>query len=275
MLPEVPSGDSVHRVDFAQVSPLCIGLLPALMLLMSVGAVAAEARIAVAANFRDTAVTIARHLEGASPHHYEIIAGSTGKLASQIIRGAPFDILMAADRERPKQLEDRGLTVPGSLEVYAIGEIGLWWPNAPKPIELKKLESLDPRSVCIANPAFSPYGGAAWGLMNQAQFDKDWLKRIARVDNINFVTGAVASGQAEAGFVARSSITTGLRHGRISASPEDVLWLSVESDVEQALVVMTRARDNQAAQFWVRQLRTQAIQAVIQLDGYQLTTVAD
>ena len=65
-------------------------------------AFAAEARIAVAANFRDTAEAIAARLEAESPHRYEVVAGSTGKLASQILNGAPFDVFMAADRQRPQ-----------------------------------------------------------------------------------------------------------------------------------------------------------------------------
>ena len=72
-------------------------------------AFAAEARIAVAANFRDTAEAIAARLEAESPHRYEVIAGSTGKLASQILNGAPYDVFMAADRQRPQLLVDRGL----------------------------------------------------------------------------------------------------------------------------------------------------------------------
>ena len=72
-------------------------------------AFAAEARIAVAANFRDTAEAIAARLEAESPHRYQVIAGSTGKLASQILNGAPYDVFMAADRRRPQMLVDLSL----------------------------------------------------------------------------------------------------------------------------------------------------------------------
>ena len=87
----------------------------------------AAARIAVAANFRDTAEAIARHLEARSDYRYDIIVGSTGKLASQIINGAPFDVLMAADRIRPQRLVDEGYAVAGSQRTYALGQLGLWW----------------------------------------------------------------------------------------------------------------------------------------------------
>ena len=79
----------------------------------------AGARIAVAANFRDTAEAIALHLEAHSDYHYDIIVGSTGKLASQVINGAPFDVLMAADRARPQRLVEEGYAVAGAQRTYA------------------------------------------------------------------------------------------------------------------------------------------------------------
>ena len=82
-------------------------------------AFAAEARIAVAANFRDTAEAIAARLEAESPHRYQVIAGSTGKLASQILNGAPYDVFMAADRRRPQLLVDRGLASATNQQIYA------------------------------------------------------------------------------------------------------------------------------------------------------------
>ena len=105
-------------------------LLVAILLSGVMDSEAADARIAVAANFRDTAVTIATVLEQESSYRYEVIVGSTGKLASQIVNGAPFDVLMAADRRRPQQLIERGLAVAGSEQIYAIGQLGLWWPDA-------------------------------------------------------------------------------------------------------------------------------------------------
>ena len=76
---------------------------------MGCSAIAAEARIAVAANFRDTAMAIAAQLEAKSPHRYEVIVGSTGKLANQIINGAPFDAFLSADQSKIDALVERGL----------------------------------------------------------------------------------------------------------------------------------------------------------------------
>ena len=235
-----------------------------------VGLQAAEARIAVAANFRDTALAIAQQLEATSAHRYEIVSGSTGKLAAQIINGAPFDVLMAADVQRPRELERRGLILAESLQVYAIGELGLWWPHASVAVTAGNLIHLEPGEVGIANPAFAPYGEAAWRVMKDAQIHAEWLSRVIRVDNVNLVTGLLVTGQVKAGFVARSSITAGMRKGSLKVEPEDILWFSDRAGVEQALVIISRAKDNEAAQFWVKQMQAPAIREVIRADGYQL-----
>ena len=49
-----------------------------------------------------------------------------------------------------------------------------------------------------------------------------------------------------------------------------MLWLSDQADIAQALVVMKRARDNEAVQYWVEQLRDEAVRALISRDGYRV-----
>lgn len=262
-------------VRYPPVFALFRGLILTTLFCMGCSAIAAEARIAVAANFRDTAMAIAAQLEAKSPHRYEVIVGSTGKLASQIINGAPFDVFMAADRRRPQQLVDRGLALAASEQIYAVGELGLWWPNGPGTPALDALATLEPRSVCVANPAFAPYGEAAWELLQRAGLGADWLQSIVRVDNVNLVTGLIAQGQARAGFVARSSLIAGKRQGTVAAVDGDVLWFAERAPVDQALVLLTRAETNVAAQHWVQQMQTRPIRELIQRDGYRLSVEQD
>ena len=236
---------------------------------LSQGVESAEARIAVAANFRNTALAVAEELQRVSPHHYEIIAGSTGKLASQILNGAPFDIFMAADRGRPQQLVDRGVAVAGSQQIYAVGELGLWWPGVSGTPAVGALANLQPRSVCIANPAFAPYGEAAWHSLARADISAVWREGILRVDNINLVTGLVAQGHVSAGFVARSSLISGMRNGSVKANESEVLWLASDAELDQMMVLLTRGENNPAAQFWVDQIQTPSVRELIRRDGYR------
>ena len=249
------------------------GLLATALFLVSVSTHGAEARIAVASNFRDTALAIAAQLETISPHRYQIVAGSTGKLASQIVHGAPFDILMAADQRRPRELESRGVAVKGSVTTYAFGELGVWWPDAPGVLDMAALGKLPAGQVCIANPAFAPYGNAAIAVLVAASMDPNWLEGLVRVDNINLVTTWLATGHARAGFVARSSMISAQRKGELVVMPKDIIWLDGHPPIAQAMAVMTRAVDNPAAAFWARQLREEPIRAMLVRDGYRIPRV--
>ncbi|GIR70599.1 MAG: hypothetical protein CM15mP74_18500 [Halieaceae bacterium] len=107
----------------------------------------AEARIAVAANFRNTALVIAEALStrlATSLRDHRRLDRKAGESNSQ---WAPYDIFMAADRDRPQQLVDRGVAVAGSQQIYAVGELGLWWPGVSGTPALGALANLEPRSV--------------------------------------------------------------------------------------------------------------------------------
>jgi len=230
----------------------------------------ADARIAVAANFRDTAEAIALHLEARSSYRYDIIVGSTGKLASQVINGAPFDVLMAADRVRPQRLVEGGYAVAGSQRTYARGELGLWWPEAGQHVAITDLKALDPREICLANPMLAPYGAAALAVLRAAGFSEPVLAGMVRVDNVNLVTAMVAQRQVRAGFIARSALVVAAKRDTVQMNEAEVLWLSDHGPIDQALVLLDRAQHNPAAQFWVEQIDHPAIRDLIRADGYQL-----
>jgi ABC-type molybdate transport system substrate-binding protein len=60
--------------------------------------------IAVAANFRSAAEAVAGRFSATAGDKVIISAASTGVLAAQLRRGAPFDLLLAADQKRPQAL---------------------------------------------------------------------------------------------------------------------------------------------------------------------------
>ena len=64
--------------------------------------------------------------EATTGHKLQLSSGSTGKFYAQIKNGAPFDVLLAADDEIPKKLEQEGAAVAGSRFTYAIGRLVLW-----------------------------------------------------------------------------------------------------------------------------------------------------
>jgi hypothetical protein len=61
----------------------------------------------------------------------------------------------------------------------------------------------------------------------------------------------------------------------VAAVDGDVLWFAERAPVDQALVLLTRAETNVAAQHWVQQMQTRPIRELIQRDGYRLSVEQD
>ena len=100
--------------------------------------------VAVAANFAPVLEQLSRQYTADTGAVIHIMVGSTGKLYAQISNGAPVDIFLAADIERPRRLEDAGLTVPNSRFTYARGRLVLW---------SRQPDLIDPDGAVLNDPA--------------------------------------------------------------------------------------------------------------------------
>ena len=88
--------------------------IAALLALAASLAHAGEVQVAVAANFAGPLARIGEGFTAATGHVLKISAGATGKFYTQIISGAPFEVLIAADDETPKKLAAGGHAVAGT-----------------------------------------------------------------------------------------------------------------------------------------------------------------
>jgi len=91
-------------------------------------------------------------------HDVTVIYGSSGKMTTQIMNGAPYDIFFSADIAFPEKLKAEGFTVTDPA-VYAIGRIVIWSNtlDASK-LTLEDLATDKVRRIAIAQPSHAPYG---------------------------------------------------------------------------------------------------------------------
>jgi molybdate transport system substrate-binding protein len=76
--------------------------------------------------FAEPIKAIAAVLEKTTGHTLKISTGASGAFYTQIRNGAPFDVFLSADNERPEMLERDGLAEPGTRFTYATGKLVLW-----------------------------------------------------------------------------------------------------------------------------------------------------
>ena len=162
--------------------------------------------VAVASNFIWPAEELAARFEETSGHEVRIASASTGKLYAQIVNGAPFGVLLAADAERPALLEESGAGLAETRFTYAIGRLVLWSADVALASAdcLDQLHNLENLRLAIANPLTAPYGVAAMQFLMREDVWNDAQDNIVYGENIAQTLQFVASRNANVGLIAAS-----------------------------------------------------------------------
>ena len=239
-------------------------VIPALVLAAG-SAFAGETTVAVAANAAEVVETLAAEFERESGHRVTVTVGSTGKLYAQILHGAPFDVFLAADQERPRLLVEEGLAIEDSQRTYAIGRLVLWSPAPGVAVNADTLRDGSFRRLAIANPDLAPYGAAARETLRELGLWESLRPKIVAGENVGQAFAMAASGNAELGFVSLASVLSP-RNPR-PGSRWDVPT-RLHAAIRQDLVLLNRAGDNAAARSFHRFLSSPRALEIIESFGF-------
>ncbi|HEX3699293.1 MAG TPA: molybdate ABC transporter substrate-binding protein [Phenylobacterium sp.] len=240
-------------------------VLAALASLAAAPALAAELNVAVAANFTQPAKEIAAAFTAATGHRASLSFGSSGQFYAQITHGAPFDVFLSADAERPKRLEQEGQGVPGTRFSYAIGRLVLF-SKAPGLVDDHGAVLKTGRfaKLSIADPASAPYGAAAIQTMQRLGVYARLKPKIVQGSSITQAYQFVATGAAELGFVALSQVVH---------EPGGSRWLVPESDhapIDQQAILLFPGQKDPAARAFLAFLKGPQATAIIKRYGYEV-----
>lgn len=173
--------------------------------MFAVAASASEIVVSAASDLTGAFKEIGALYEKESGNKVIINFGSTGILAQQIEGGAPVDLFAAANRSYIDKLEKKGLILPDTKRLYAVGRITIATPKGEM-----KLNSLDEllgpgiKNISIANPAHAPYGMAAKEAMEKAEVWKKVKDRIVFGENIRQVLQYLETGSVDVAIIALS-----------------------------------------------------------------------
>ena len=226
--------------------------------------------VAAASNFSAAARDIAEQFTLNSGYVVRITTASTGKLYAQITNGAPFDLLLAADAERPSLLEESGAAVPGTRFTYALGELVLWSRQLDDC--RGALDTLGNLHLAIANPDTAPYGAAARDFLRNEGLWKSVRRRLVIGENISQTLHFVVSGNAALGFIARSQLQAPSLPDATCSWPVPG---SSHDPIEQQAILLQHGLDNEAASQFLQFLRSDAGRVIIVRHGYRLPELSE
>jgi len=246
---------------------------------------AATLNVAVAANFTQTLKQLQPLFERRSGHQLKLSSASTGTLYAQILHGAPFDIFLAADTQRPTALIHNHRADADSALIYARGSLILWSPDPNKIISAESaLIQANFNHIAIANPNTAPYGAAAMAVithLDQANPDDNLSqklsRKIVRGENIAQTWQFIVSGNAELGLIAKSQL---ILSGRENDGSYWNIPPTLYAPIEQMAVIITPSlptgaafEENDktaAAKAFMHFLRSNEAQAVMHQHGYNI-----
>ncbi len=220
--------------------------------------------VAVAANFISAFKEIAAGFEAKTKIKVEGTFSSSGNLYSQIINGAPYDLFLSADEERPAKLNKDGLA--DTPLIYAKGQVILWsankdfckakaWQNALKNDKIKK--------IAIANTQTAPYGTSAMKALEKVGMWTELQNKLVVAQTIAQSFQYASTESVDAGFCALSA----------TASPEGgkgcFYVINEAPEVIQSACILKRTTNRAAVKKFVEFLSSPAAQEIKIKYGYR------
>lgn len=236
------------------------------VVLLSSWSNAQQMTIAAASSLRPTLDAVVEAYRVEQPlHDIDIIYGASGKLTTQIINGAPFDLFMSADMDFPQRLAEKGEA--STPKVYARGRLVLWSANFDaSAITLADLASDAIERVAIAQPAVAPYGQRAREAMQVTGVWSQVEGKLVFGENISQVAQMAQSGAADVGLIALSLAM----QPDLGTHGYTVIDASLHQPLEQGFVVTRRGADNEIARIFSQFLLASQARSLFRDNGFDV-----
>ena len=223
-----------------------------------------QTHVAVAANFNEPAREIAKLFRKKTGHEVILITGASGAFYTQITHGAPFEVFLSADEERPRLAVENGFAVPDSRFTYAIGKLVLWSRMVDVTDGAAALKAGDFRKLSIANPTSAPYGAAAVETMKALEVWDALQPKLVQGSSIAQAFQFIDTRNAELGFIALAQLYN-VKGGTRWIVPD-----KLHSPILQDAVLLKKGADNKAAKAFLAFLKGPEARAVIERFGYAI-----
>lgn len=254
-------------------NPLVIRILILLFCITAYTPLSAQIlRVAVAANAQTLIKRLQADFNKKTGIKIEAIVGASGKLTTQIMNGAPYDVFLSADTEFPGQLYAKGFGLQNP-KIYALGSL-IICGNAKLDLKNWQNASLDAKvgRLAIANPKTAPYGKAAEEALAYYKLTDKITSKLVYAESISQVNTYIQTGAVGLGFTTESFLYDNVDQSKLK-------WTRIDSKsyqkIEQGAILLAYAKKGmlkEATKFY-EYLSSPSARNIIRKSGYHLPAV--
>jgi molybdate transport system substrate-binding protein len=170
-------------------------LAPVLLLVLGIHAAFGEEPVVVAAaaNLKPVLPKLVERFTEETGVETRVVYGSSGKLASQILNGAPFEVLLSADQDYPAKVAVAGFG-SGDPRTYAVGILVACFRGGTE------------SPIAIANPRTAPYGRAAIQYLTKVWGMDETRANLVIGESVGQAAQFFVSGNVNRAFLAKSQV---------------------------------------------------------------------
>lgn len=250
-------------MSFAKIKSVLTSVFGLLLIVACSAEKSNTLSIAVSANAQFAAKELINDFTTTSGIRCDLVVGSSGNLAAQIINGAPYDVFLSADMSYPQRVWEDGFAENPPVP-YAQGKLILW--SMADHVKLEGIKKLDPdQRIAIANPNLAPYGRAAIQVLDYYQLAIKEDKLVLG-ESVSQVNQFIRSKAVSCGFTSLSSVLS-------SGLKQKGIWLEIDSlaydPIDQGMIVVknNRKMGKTALQFYEYML-TKPARIILATNGY-------
>ena len=196
----------------------------------------------------------------------KVVWGPSQTLRDQIAQGAPIDVFLPSSLEEIDQLEKKGLTLPGTKQVYAETALVLV-TQAAIPAQVSSLRDLpgsDIRRIAVGDPKTSSVGKFAAQVLKNSRLDNDLKSRYVYAEHSGAVLNLVAAGEAEVGLVYRTDAVRNKKVHILAEAPPDT-----HAPIVYGLATVWASKDPSLARNFGAFMLSPKIQDILKSYGFE------
>jgi molybdate transport system substrate-binding protein len=163
--------------------------------------------VAVAASAEPAIAEIAHAYALETGTQINLIKGASGKLSTQIMNGAPFDLFISADTSWTERLFRDG-NASTTLPPIAWGQLAVWTKNTGATDWQAALTDPATKRIAIPNPQTAPFGRAAMQLLENSGLIIENQPKLVYAESVGQVALYIQQESVDAAITSYSTLIT-------------------------------------------------------------------